>query len=149
MPAQAVYLIDPTDSLVTPVSGAPVFNESTGHYEDIRTPSTWKAIGPVAGAGNTAIWTPSVGKRFRLLGFQISIPSTATTAAGSTIALFDGAGGIINLVDLGASSTGVNLLFNLPQNGYLSVAAGNVLNLNLTAALTTGAVLVSAWGDEE
>jgi hypothetical protein len=150
VPVQAVYLIDPTDTLVTPVSGAPVFNEATGHYEDIRTPVVYKPLGGVAAAGNTAIWTPAAGKRFRLLGFIVSVASGATSAAGTLVSLYDAAVGVFAVISVGTTIPGgQTVVVSLAPNGYLSSTIGNALNLNLSSALTAGVVTATAWGTEE
>jgi hypothetical protein len=39
--------------------------------------------------------------------------------------------------------------FTFPGNGFPSAAANNVLEANLSAAITAGAVRIQVWGTEE
>lgn len=112
-----------------------------------------------AAAGNTALWTPAAGKKFRLMKYMIEVTEQATQAVGGTIniSLFDGAAGATGQVhDVyipGAALGAAGELYTSPWidlgNGYLSAAANNVLNVNLSAALTGGTVRVICSGTEE
>ena len=138
-----------------PLTGRPemrciamVYNVDDDLNEAILTPTAFKTVAANL-IGSTALWTPGSGNKFRILGFKVFIPSTATTAAGSTITLKDDATTIFTLAVLGTTTQIVNYQHSNMVNGYLSAAADNVLNVNLSAALTAGAVVVDVWGVEE
>jgi len=127
-----------------------LWNPAMGRVELQRTAGRVIGSGFTA-EGNNALWTPAAGNRFRMMGFSFYIPSDVTAAAGTTyLALRDGD----TYIDtLGAFPSAVpNAIFetvNLPGNGYLSIAANNVLNVNLTKVLTAGVIRVRVWGCEE
>lgn len=123
----------------------------------IRTPNVFKLVTAITSSGNTAVWTPASGKKFRLMGYQIflSDQAKASAAADLVISFQDattaiGAGmmsyvpAAITAGEVNPSSGPVDL-----GNGYLSTTANNVLNVNLSFALTGGSVAVAAWGTEE
>jgi len=143
--AQIVVPYDPNTGVF---AACTLYNPSTKNDECQRTPTVFKR-GIVTTLGSTALWTPAAGKRFRLMGYSWSVPNTATSAAGTTFGLLDTAAGICYLSEIGTTTAGINGSVTLPGNGYLSVTVGGVLNVNLTAALTVGELLVSAWGTEE
>ena len=134
-----------------------VWNPGTNNMELLRTPSIYKTL--LAAATSNAIWTPAAGKKFRLMGFSIVLSADATLAvAGETVlSLVDNATNIniafafwVPSVALTTSLGTTNPVnFNLPGNGYLSLAANNVLNANLTVALATGKFSINAMGTEE
>lgn len=124
----------------------------------LRTPDTFKTASATA-SGNTALWTPAGGKKFRLMRYMLTVTdnATQTTPGTLTISLFDAAAGdtgqahsvfvpSVALVNTGSlySSGWIDL-----GNGRLSSAADAVLNINLSAALTAGAVRVICCGTEE
>jgi hypothetical protein len=129
-----------------------VYNLDTAVFEYPRTPSKYKSAGASA-AGSTALWTPAAGKKFRLMGGVGSLPIGTTTAAILSISLLDAAGVIISWnISPGALAatsqvTKMDFLFN--GNGYLSTAANNVLNIQLSNALTAGSCTFTVWGCEE
>jgi hypothetical protein len=64
-----------------------------------------------------SIWTPSSGKKFRIMGGTVSLSASVTLAfqdAGTTFAIF-------------SMTSGTNLPLNFGENGYLSTAANNSL----------------------
>jgi hypothetical protein len=138
-----------------PISGKfaqPVLlNTSTGLPEIQRTASVIKRTTLLATIGDTAVWTPSTGKRFRWMGFSVVVDPATTTAAGSLVTIKDGATIIDDVIALPVAAS--NIPFRsfgfLQGNGYLSTAVGNVLNVNLSAAATAGGVYVNVWGTEE
>jgi hypothetical protein len=123
----------------------------------VRTPSIFKTVQATA-SGNTAVWTPTSGKKFRLMRIFVQITDNASLASGAVLT-----------VDLRDSNTSTNITFDIfvPTtavttvigdgmdqfldlgNGILSAAANNVLNVNLSAACATGNVRVIAMGTEE
>jgi len=127
-------------------------------FTRLRTPTVFKTVATAA-AGNTALWTPALGKKFRIMRWRYTITDNATLAAPGalTVTLFDGAAGATGQADdvfvpaLALNNNGQ--LASSPWidlgNGYLSAAANNVLNVNLSAALATGTVRVQVAGTEE
>lgn len=127
------------------------------NYDRPRTPGTFKSA-LLAATGN--IWTPTSGKKFRLMGYSIEVTGDAARAVAGRVDLTfrDGAGGSVigpihslfvptltgTTMGLGFSTGWVDL-----GNGYLSSAANNVLELLLSAALTSGAARIVVAGTEE
>jgi hypothetical protein len=109
--------------------------------------------------GDTAIWTPAAGKRFRLKRLLITIPGDAYAGSPSllTMDLRDGNASIgltfVCFLPSAAPNT-PGCIFQTPWidlgDGYSSAAAGNVLNLNLSATIAgAGNVQVLVAGVEE
>lgn len=132
-------------------------------WSKARTPTVFKTASvSAATTGNSAIWTPSSGNKFRLLGFQITAQGLAATASAAiTVSFQDSASGMplgTYDVDIPAAanvSTGVSQIsggaINVGYFGILSAAANNVLNFNISAAGagTVGTYRVTVWGTEE
>jgi len=123
-------------------------------YQRERTPAIFKTIVATA-AGSTAVWTPAAGKKFRVMRVHMSITSNAAAAVAAVLLsrLLDGATffGISdnNYIPLaGVIQQHQNFTFDL-GNGYLSSAANNVLNIDLSFALTAGILNVTVAGTEE
>ena len=110
-------------------------------------------------AGNTAIWTPAAGKRFRLKRLMLMLPGNAYCGSPTdlTLDLRDGAAsiGLTFFVFLpGAAANTPGCIFQTPWidlgDGYVSSAAGNALNLNLSATIAgAGAAQIIVAGVEE
>jgi hypothetical protein len=99
----------------------------------------WIEFINLADATATTVWTPAAGRKFRLMGLQIS------TSAAATVHLRDGAGGTrFHSQRTGGADTKD---FNF-GNGYLSATANNVLEI-LNSSGSTINVWVTAWGTEE
>lgn len=131
------------------------YNGST--WDRLRTPTTFKSVTATA-SGNSAVWVPNTGKKFRLMRYKITVTADAAQSSGGviTIGLQD------NTTDIGLSesvyvpataaatlgpgwSTGwIDL-----GNGRISSSANQTLNVNCSAALTSGTVRVVAAGTEE
>lgn len=145
--------------LVSPV----LYSGST--WNGTRTPNIFKTASVSATAsGNTAVWTPTSGKKFRLMRFQITATNlTATAATVITVSFQDSTTGInIGTYDvlLPAAATATDLLLGGTQqisawvdlgNGFLSASANNVLNANVSATVTgaTGTFRYNVCGTEE
>ena len=134
-----------------------MYNPATNSYEIQRTPTKYKTA-LVTASGNTAIWTPSAGKKFRLLGYvaQVTGNSILGTAAVVDCDFREGNTSIghafsafIPLLSLGSLGGAPPIPYNFPGNGYLATTADAVLNLNLSSALTGGGIRVSVFGTEE
>lgn len=123
-----------------------------------RTPTIYKQATATA-SGNTALWTPASGNKFRVLKFKIQLTADAATSGGAriTIGLQDATTdiGVSHVVFVpSAGATALNAGYDsgwidLGQFGYQSTAANAVLNTNLSAALTAGQCNVIVAGTEE
>lgn len=125
-------------------------------WDRLRTPQIFNKNVSASANGSTALWTPTAGKKFRLMRYRIIAPGNCTFAAAAllTVDLFDAAAsmGEKHTIFLPAAVvTGV--LYVSPWidlgNGILSALANNVLNANLSAVLATGAVMFDVAGTEE
>lgn len=107
--------------------------------------------GPITAAGVTAVWTPQLNKSVRVRGFSVIVDPATTSVAGSLLTLTDGGVAVDDFLFLGVAAPGVPLRWQcpLPGDGLLSDAPNNVIGVNLSAALVTGAVYVNVWGVEE
>ncbi len=123
----------------------------------MRTPATFKTV-QATSSGNTALWTPVAGKKFRLMRWIIEVTDNAALAVAGvlTIKLTDSATGIGQEFDIFVPAASLDTAGLLGSsgwidlgNGILSAAANNVLNVNLSAALTAGNVRVRCCGTEE
>lgn len=128
-----------------------VFNGNS--WERKRTANIWHSV-TASVSGNTAVWTPTAGKRFRLMRVRISVVQDSTFAGGGTLtaALYDGATpiGLQDVSYIPASGVAVHPVFEFDlDNGYLSQAVNQVLYINLSLTLASGAVVVSVGGCEE
>ena len=147
------------DAIAAPVSTtvgalASVYSGATFDFE--RTPKVFKTA-TASSSGNTSVWTPTSGKKFRLMGldFQLSENSTLGSGAVINIQFQDGTNPIgpvfspfIPATPITGIGAEVTSMYSL-GNGILSALANNTLNINLSSALTAGSVRVNAWGTEE
>lgn len=128
---------DPAGNLVIAGFASHLHNGAT--WDQRRTPVVFKTLAAVSVTAATPVagWTPAAGKKFRLMGFMLSL-----SVAGAVI-LKDGATELIRtcLMPAGAGLASPGL-----GNGILSAAANNVLNLDVTA---TGTVTGFLFGTEE
>lgn len=123
-----------------------------------RTPTVFKTIQATA-SGNTAVWTPGTGNKFRLLKLFVQLTDNASLASGAvlTISLQDSTTAMPIAFDVFVPTTAVTTTIgdgleqelDLGDFGIQSAAANNVLNVNLSAALATGNARIIAMGTEE
>lgn len=137
------------------MNGILLFNGTS--WDGQRTPSVFKNATATA-AGDTAVWTPTTGKKFRLMGFAINVTANAAQAVAGVlnIVLRDATTPIglgYSVFVPGAAGTNFqddsSMGFIPLGNGYPSTLANNALNINLGAALTAGVVQIMAIGTEE
>jgi hypothetical protein len=122
----------------------------------LRTPAVFKTVQATA-SGNTALWTPTSGTKFRVMKYMVVITGNASLASSGvlTIVFQDATTATAFAIDVYVPATGLagGADFVSPWidlgNGFLSATANNVLNVNLSAALTAGNVRVVAIGTEE
>ncbi|WP_157985422.1 hypothetical protein [Lentzea terrae] len=130
---------------------------SNPSWDRLKVPNIAKTVTATA-SGNTAVWTPTSGKKFRLQRYRIDVTADAATSGGAVIdaVLRDGSttelAAALSLYVPSAAGTGIGVVstgwVDLGQ-GVLSAAANNVLNCNLSAALTAGKARVVCAGIEE
>jgi hypothetical protein len=127
-------------------------------WSKMRTPTVFRTLSATA-SGNTTIWTPGTGNKFRLLKLFIQVTDNASLTSGGIL-----------VIDIQDATTSTNITFSvfvpttavttvigdgaeiqldLGQFGILSAAANNTLNVNLSVALITGACRIIAMGTEE
>lgn len=130
-----------------------VYNGAT--WDKRRTPSIFKTATATA-SGDTALWTPTSGKKFRLMRYMIEVTGDLSSGTGAEIdvVLRDSTTALAAALSFWAPATagstpGFTSGWIDLGNGILSATANNVLNINLSAALTTGKVRVVACGTEE
>jgi hypothetical protein len=129
----------PVDAL-TPISGAEIlgygfdFNGTTWDRE--RAPNVVKGVALSAATAETTIWTPTSGKKFRLMGLIL------TAGAATTLTFKDNtAGTTLFTLRLGADAP-FALTPTMLGNGVLSAAANNVLTVTRGTSATLDGIVV-------
>lgn len=137
-----------------------IFNGSgSSGWDRPRTPITFKTATATA-SGNTAVWTPTSGKKFRLMRYQIELSENATLAVAAliTVKFQDSTTDFGYQHDLYIPAAALTNTGNAYRsgwidmgNGYLSTTANNVLNFNIGGgnALTGGQFRINVAGTEE
>lgn len=132
------------DGLATSVAGAValaesfVFNGTT--LDKLRTPTVFKSLSAVVITSETTIWTPTAGKKFRLMGFIL-----AQGVATGAVTLKDNTAGTTIFI-IPPNTIGVTLVSPPMGNGILSAAANNVLTATGVSTETLTGVV---FGTEE
>ncbi len=127
-----------------------------GTTDVLRTCAVFKQANATV-AGNTVLWTPAGGKKFRLMRFSIGVSGANTLAvAGNEVITFqDAAVAMPFRADVqipGAAVTGEDFISPWIDlgNGFLSATANNALNINLGTAIAAGpGVTITTCGTEE
>ncbi len=140
----------------------------TGHLAVVSLETKWNGFGAdrirVANhfkrgkanvLGSTTIWSPTAGKKFRLMAYKIGLTGNAVvaTAAEVDFVFSDGA----TQLDIGetlyvpATASGSNIIGEWVDlgNGYISATADNVLSVVLPVALASGNCVIQVMGTEE
>ena len=136
--------------------GAPQYWNSAGvttGFERMLSINQFAAASATA-AGNTVVWAPAQQFEIQCISVDVTGDATQTTAGDLTITLQDATTTIpgflwkvyVPATALSTSGTLYRSGTACFKNGYKSAASGNSLNVNLSAALATGAVVVRAWG---
>lgn len=115
-----------------------LFNGLT--WDRQRTPNKFIPLSAVSIAAEATLWTPAAGKKFRLMGYQL----TSGTVGGNVTLKDNTAGTTITILPFGAAAQ--PLTAPVLANGYLSLAANNVLTATGTATQTISGYL---FGCEE
>ncbi len=125
----------------------------TSGFERILSINQFASASATA-AGNTLVWAPATQFELQCISVDVTGDATQTTAGDLSITLQDGTTAIpgflwkvfVPSTALSTSGTLYRSGTACFRNGYKSSAAGNDLNVNLSAALATGSVVVRAWG---
>ncbi len=127
-------------------------------WSKVRIPTVFKTVQATA-SGNTAVWTPGTGNKFRILKVMVQVTDNASLAAGAvlTVSFQDNTTAMPIAFDIFVPTTAVTTTagaaftqeLDLGEFGILSAAANQAFNVNLSAALATGNVRVIAMGTEE
>jgi hypothetical protein len=123
-------------------------------WDRVRVANVFKTQTSNTAAAAT-VWTPAAGKKFRLMGYEISIAGTLAATGIQAITLLDGATTIKNHITALIQTTTASIALITPVfdsdmgQGYLSAAANNVLTMTMTNNLATGNCSINAWGTEE
>lgn len=134
------------------LSIAQLFGWNGVSYQRVRLSAVFKSVAATV-AGNTTVWTPAAGKKFRLMGYTISVAGTLAATGVELIKLTDAAAGTViaqhNATVTITTPTGDTQIGADLGQGFLSGAINNALTVNLGTAMATGSVIVNAWGTEE
>jgi len=147
------YSANPGNILGTVVWAQMGYVSTQGNAESARTPTIYKNV-QTAAAGNTAIWTSGVGKKWRLMGVVITLGIGTTAAAGCDVSLLDVAAdigigiGICTGAMLAVPNSVIVLQMDI-KNGILAAATNTALNVTLSSAMAVNGVSVQVWGTEE
>jgi hypothetical protein len=105
-----------------------------------RSPSVFKSLNAVSIATETTIWTPTTGRKFRLMGYVLE----SGTVGGNVLLKDNTAGTTILVIPFGAAN---GVIVSPPMgNGILSAAVNNVLTATGTATQTLSGYV---FGTEE
>lgn len=148
-------------SLANKSNGGPVvmvahqLKSSDGRFQQVKNIDQFNSVAASA-AGNTALWNPGAGIKFRIECVSVDVTENATLAAAGeeVISLQDGTTAIPGftwrvwipaaaLTTSGELYSSGTVCFN---DGYLSTTSANVLNVNLGTALTGGHVMIRVFG---
>jgi hypothetical protein len=125
---------------------------------DRRRTATKFATVEASASGDTAVATPTSGKKIRVLAYCIEVTQDAASGTGADVAIVlrdsttaIGYGATVFCPATGATTfgPGYHSGWRTVNNGVLSAAANNVLNVNLSAALASGKCRVNVAYCEE
>lgn len=140
----------PSKEVLYTLATAYGFNTVEGAWDQLLVAAVFKTAA-VTAAGATTVWTPTSGKRFRLMGYTLSVSGTVAATGTQVIELLDAAtifaqhgATVQSVTPQGDTQIGLDY-----GNGYLSSGVNNVLTINLGTAMATGAVYANLWGTEQ
>ena len=140
--------------------GMAVTTGSSANSVMLRTPNLFKTVQFTSStsSGNNAVWTPTSGKKFRLMGYKITVSDDSSlSSAGIETLQFEDSSSVLGIAEdiyipstaLKTELSGFNSGAVQLGNGILSAAANNVLNLNIGTQLAAGVIRCNVWGTEE
>jgi hypothetical protein len=122
-----------------------------------RSATIFKTITATA-SGDTALWTPTSGKKFRIMRYMVEITANAATSSGAEIDVVLRDNTTVTPAAFSVYVPAVAVTTAVGRNGsgwidfgngILSATINNVLNVNLSATLTSGKVRIVVCGTEE
>lgn len=128
------------------------FSGSVPGWDRVYNPTIFVSAQATA-AGNTILYTPNAGRKFRLMRYRIDITDDATLAVAGRLAvkLLDGATDLNQTLIAFVPAAALNTSGLLATTGWIDLGNGipaaavnDLLNINLSAALATGIVNVVA-----
>jgi hypothetical protein len=126
------------------------YKNTVGRIQGLFVPDLFAAL-KVTASGTTAIWTTA--NNFLLMGLVVTVAGTLAAAGEQVIEILDVDNsnyviGVFNCFLPAATPVGSNVFaLVFPDGyGYLSPAGDAELGVNLSAAMSTGHVCVTAWG---
>ncbi len=123
-------------------SGVPAVQFNGQVFTRTRAPTVFINLNAVSIAAEATIWTPTTGRKFRLMGYVL----TSAGAAGATnVLLKDNTAGATRLI-IPFSATAATIVSPPMGNGILSAAVNNVLTATGGATETLSGYL---FGTEE
>ncbi len=134
------YTKTPADAIspAAPIEMLPYLHAYNGAtWDRLRTPTVFKVVALSAATAETTIWTPTTGKKFRLMGFVL------TPGAASTLTFKDNTAGSTIFAARGTTDQAISLDLG---NGILSGAINRVLTVTRGTSATLDGVV---WGVEE
>ena len=120
------------------VLGTGLLGYNGTNHDILRVPTIFKTVSLSAATAETTIWTPATSKKFRLMGFIL------TVGAASTLTFKDNTAGTTIFIARG--TTDQPIVVPYMGNGILSAAANNVLTVTRGTSATLDGVV---WGTEE
>lgn len=114
------------------------FNGAT--WDRTRTPNVFKTVSLGAGTTETTIWTPTSGKKFRLMGMIL------TPGAATTLTFKDNTAGTTIFITRGTTDQPIIVPAGALGNGIKSATANNVLTVTRGTSATLDGVV---FGVEE
>ena len=140
-----------------PLATAQIVSTGAAPNSYLRTPNIFKTVSATA-SGNTSLWAGTSAKKHRIMRLKIDVTADAATASGADI--------VIDIQDVTTTTNLTHTVF-VPAvagtvfgngyssgwidlgNGILCAAANTAVNVNLSAALTSGVVRVIVAGTDE
>lgn len=159
-PMGAINNLNTTAAISVAMYGGAGASSGNNSFQAYRIPQIFKTASVSAGtSGNSTVWTPTSGKKFRLMRFDLSGSNLSAAAATVvTLSFQDNTTGLAPTYDVLLPATvntvsGTTAITNWIDlgNGILSAAANNVLNLNVSSAPAgaAGTYRVNVCGTEE
>ncbi len=127
-----------TGLVVVPYNAAFVGGAS-GVWDRVRTPNIYKVLASTAIGSEVTVWTPTTGRKFRLMGMILS------SSAAVSIIFKDNTSGT-TILQIPKLLVDTPIVISLDGNGILSAAANNVLTATSSGAAN---LIATFYGTEE
>lgn len=138
LPAAAA-LGDAVSNPTAPAVGDCLMLWNGATWQRARVPTVFKAVSLTAATAETTVWTPTTGKKFRVMGMFLN------AGAATTLTFKDNTAGTTIIEGYASATAAENLNFG-GMGGILSAAANNVLTVTRGSS---AALYGMIWGTEE